>query len=194
MEPENTKQKIQAIKEIFKDIHDTLSSSKINKIRTNIYKKRRIYDFLINKDKLKSNEQRVLNRIDSYLNELYDDLSKKSKCRPNSLYGLEQLFNDDVYYKPIEVKSSFKGNYVKYESNGDKDRSLSIAPYFLKVEPFLYDLIDFYKAIGEWKIQLSIQVSFIADNNDDKGLLKVIMWKLCMVLILKQLLQIFMIL
>ena len=29
MEPENTKQKIQAIKEIFKDIHDTLSSSEI---------------------------------------------------------------------------------------------------------------------------------------------------------------------
>ena len=29
MEPENTKQKKQAIKEIFKDIHDTLSSSEI---------------------------------------------------------------------------------------------------------------------------------------------------------------------
>ena len=84
---------------------------------------------------------------------------------------MEQLFNDDVYYKPIEAKSSFKGNYVKYESNGDKDRSLSIALYFLKVEPFLYDLIDFYKAIGEWKIQLSMQVNFIADNNDDKGLI-----------------------
>ena len=81
------------------------------------------------------------------------------------------MFNDDVYYKPIEVKSSFKGNYVKYESNGDKDRSLSITLYFLKVEPFLYDLIDFYKAIGEWKIQLSMQVNFIADNNDDKGLI-----------------------
>ena len=196
MEPENTKQKIQAIKEIFKDICDTLSSSEINKIWTNIYKKERIYDFLTNKDKLKSNEQRVLNRIDSYLNELYDDLSKKSKCRPNSLYGLEQFFNDDVYYKPIEVKSSFKGNYVKYESNGDKDRSLSITLYFLKVEPFLYDLIDFYKAIGEWKIQLSMQVNFIADNNDDKGFFiqKVIIWKLCMVLILKILLLIFKIL
>ena len=106
------------------------------------------------------------------------------------------MFNDDVYYKPIEVKSSFKGNYVKYESNGDKDRSLSITLYFLKVEPFLYDLIDFYKAIGEWKIQLSMQVNFIADNNDDKGFFiqKVIIWKLCMVLILKILLLIFKIL
>ena len=63
-----------------------------------------------------------------------------------------QLFNDDVYYKPIEVRSSFKDNSVKYESNGDKDCSLSTTLYFLKVEPFLYDLIDFYKAIGEWEI------------------------------------------
>ena len=79
------------------------------------------------------------------------------------------MFNDDVYYKPIEVKSSFKCNYVKYESNGDKDRSLAIS--LMKVGPFLYDLIDFYKENGEWKIQLSMQVNFISDNNDDKGLI-----------------------
>ena len=79
------------------------------------------------------------------------------------------MFND-VYYKPIEVKT-FKGNYVKYESNGDKDCSLSIIFYFSKVEPFLCDLIDFYKIIGEWKIQLSMQVNFTTDNNDDKGLI-----------------------
>ena len=62
------------------------------------------------------------------------------------------MFNDDVYYKPIKIRSSFKGNSVKYESNGDKDHSLSTILYFFKVEPFLYDLIDFYKAIGEWEI------------------------------------------
>ena len=81
------------------------------------------------------------------------------------------MFNDDVYYKPTEVKSSFKGNYVKYESNGDKDCSLTISFYFWKVEPFLSGLIDFYKTIGEWKIQLSTLVKFITDNNDDKGLI-----------------------
>ena len=81
------------------------------------------------------------------------------------------MLNDDVYYKPTEVKNCFRGNYVKYESDGDKDRSSSITPYFLKVEPFLYDLIDFYKTLSEWKIQLSMQVNFIADNYDDKGLI-----------------------
>ena len=81
------------------------------------------------------------------------------------------MFNDDVYYKPIDVKSSFEGNYVNYQSNGDKDRSLAITFYLMKVEPFLCDFIYFYKENGEWKIQLSIQVNFIADNNDDKGLI-----------------------
>ena len=165
------KQKIKVLRKLINKTCDTLSSNEIKEIRQNLCKKETIYDFLTNKDKLKSKEERVLNRIDSYLDKLYDDLIKKSKYKQNYLYGLEQLFNDDVYYKPIEVKSSFKGNYVKYESNGHKDHSLSITLYFLKVEPFLFDLIDFYKAIGEWKIQLSMQVNFIADNNDDKGLI-----------------------
>ena len=32
---------------------------------------------------------------------------------------------DKDYYKPIKTKSPFNGNYIKYESNGDKDRNLS---------------------------------------------------------------------
>ena len=77
METESTKQKIQAIKEIFKNIRDTLSRNETNKLRTNIYKKQTIFDFLTNKDKLKSNEQKVLDNIIDYFNKLYDDLLKK---------------------------------------------------------------------------------------------------------------------
>ena len=70
METESTKQKIQAIKEIFKNIRDTLARDKINEIRTNIYKKETIFDFLTNKDKLKSSERKVLIRINDYFNKL----------------------------------------------------------------------------------------------------------------------------
>ena len=77
METESTKQKIQAIKEIFQNIRDTLSRNETNKLRTNIYKKQTIFDFLTNKDKLKSNEQKVLDNILDYFNKLYDDLLKK---------------------------------------------------------------------------------------------------------------------
>ena len=77
METESTKQKIQAIKEIFKNIRDTLSRNETNKLRTNIYKKQTIFDFLTNKDKLKSNEQKFLDNIIDYFKKLYDDLLKK---------------------------------------------------------------------------------------------------------------------
>ena len=86
METERTKQKIQAIKEIFKNIRDTPARDKINEIQTNIYKKETIFDFLFNKDKLKSNERKVLIRINDYFNKLYDDLLKKSKYENNFMY------------------------------------------------------------------------------------------------------------
>ena len=86
METESTKQKIQAIKEIFKNIRDTPARDKINEIQTNIYKKETIFDFLFNKDKLKSNERKVLIKINDYFNKLYDDLLKKSKYENNFMY------------------------------------------------------------------------------------------------------------
>ena len=44
---------------------------------------------------------------------------------------LEKLFDDidivdDNYYKPVIVRSSFKGNYEYYEIRGDKDKKLLI--------------------------------------------------------------------
>ena len=49
-------------------------------------------------------------------------------------YGIRDIENlfgnvdvdDDDYYKPILVKSSFKNNYKYYESRGDKDTNLSV--------------------------------------------------------------------
>ena len=48
--------KIQTIKHLFNNIRDTLSRREINEIRTKIYKKEAIYDFLSQKDKLASKE------------------------------------------------------------------------------------------------------------------------------------------
>ena len=59
------------------------------------------------------------------------------------------MFNDDDYYKPVEVKSAFDGQYVLYESNDDKNTLLSIPEYFIKIKQYLRDLIDFYNTLGE---------------------------------------------
>ena len=85
---------------------------------------------------------------------------------------LENLFtndddNDDNYYKPVLVKSSFKNNYKYYESRGDKDKKLSVKQYLYMIMPYLSDLINDHKNIGnsEWKIQLNMGVNFISTNN-----------------------------
>ena len=72
------------------------------------------------------------------------------------------MFNKDDYYKLTEVRSTFDGSYVLYASNGDKDGLLYIFEYFQKIKPYLRDLIDFYNTKGEWKIQLSMQITFIS--------------------------------
>ena len=112
------------------------------------------------KPNIKGSEQRAFNNIVNDFDGLYSDLSKENKYRENFLYGLEQLFNEDLYYKPIEVKSAFNENYVLYESIGDEYRSLSVLQYLLDIKPHLYDLIEEYSYNDSWKTQLNMRVSF----------------------------------
>ena len=47
----------------------------------------------------------------------------------NGIRDIENLFDEvseEDYYKPILVKSSFKGNYKYYESRGDKEKRSSV--------------------------------------------------------------------
>ena len=55
------------------------------------------------------------------------------------------LFNhstDKDYFKPIKTKSAFNGNYIKYESNGDKDKNLSEKEYLNMIRSYLSDIIN----------------------------------------------------
>ena len=70
----NIKREIKAIKKLFKINCDTLSRSEIDEIRTNLYKKQLISDFLSTKSNLKYDERRVFKRIPKYLKKLHIDL------------------------------------------------------------------------------------------------------------------------
>ena len=82
--------------------------------------------------------------------------------KKNILYGIDRLFDEDIYHKPFEVKSAFNGNYVLYESNGDEIRSLSVLEYLSKIRPYSYDLIEEYSRNSSWKIQIVAKLSFIS--------------------------------
>ena len=49
-----------------------------------------------------------------------------------------------------------------YEGKGDKDNKLALYEYFDIIKPYLKDMIDNYKARGEWKIQLSMRINFVS--------------------------------
>ena len=68
------------------------------------------------------------------------------------------------YYKPIIVKRVFNDNYIQYESNGDE--ILTIEEYLNMIEPYLVDMINDYKNEGEWKIQLTLEISIISSKSD----------------------------
>ena len=81
--------------------------------------------------------------------ELVNKLNKKEKYKydrdnldHHGIRDIENLFdndNDNDYYKPIFVKSSFKENYKYYESQGDKDKKLSVEQYLDMIKPYLSD-------------------------------------------------------
>ena len=105
--------------------------------------------FLIEKDDLADNEKIVLKNIGKYIKKLNTDLKKLQKYQDNITYGRHYLFNEEDYYKPTEVKRAFDGNYVLYESRGDKDGKLSLYEYFDNNKSHLKDIIDYYKSKAE---------------------------------------------
>ena len=163
----NIKRKIKAIRNLLKNNSDSLSRHEINKIRRKLYKKQIIYDSLRTKPNINDDEQRLSKRIPRYLKKLCTNLSKQGDYERNYFYCIDRLFDEDIYYKPFEVKSVFNGNYVLYESNGDEIRYLSFLEYLSKIRLYLYDLIEEYSQNISWKMQIVANISFIflTDSN-----------------------------
>ena len=170
MEQANITQKIQAIKALFKNILETLSRDEINKIRYDIYKNTRIYEHYANKTELNKKQTYSFNKAIKTLNKLYEYLSNKEPSNDdNTPYGLDKLYEHIEYYKPTLAKSSFEGNYVKYISTGDL--TSSIGKCFENIKFYLSNLIYYYMQKGEWKLQLSMQISFISLTNEESDIM-----------------------
>ena len=46
------------------------------------------------------------------------------------------------FCKPERVNNFWNNNYIEYESNGDKDRNLSLYEYLNKIKPYLWNIAD----------------------------------------------------
>ena len=61
---------------------------------------------------------------------------------------------EENYSKPVIVGNLWNNNYIEHESNGDRNKTLSVEEYLNKIRPYLKDIINNLKKSGPWKIQL----------------------------------------
>ena len=144
------------------DTYDDKIKSKINYIRIILSRlgniviknerkkiKKELYE-IEKKDNLSDNEkEKIYNDLVKLANTLDKKEEHRHRNRDDLYYfgikELENLFADidnDDYYKPVLIKSSFKNNYKQYESREDKDKTLSVRQYLYMIIPYLSDLIN----------------------------------------------------
>ena len=57
---------------------------------------------------------------------------------------------------------------MEYESNGDRNKTLSIEECLKKIRPYLINIINNLEKSDTWKVQLAIAISFISSKDTDK--------------------------
>ena len=73
-----------------------------------------------------------------------------------TLFGQQQ----QDYSKSERVNNFWKNSYSEYESNGDKNRNLSLNEYLNTVELYLRNIIIDLQNSDVWKIELTIAINF----------------------------------
>ena len=120
-----SKKKIREIRKDFNKSRYKFSKSKIKEIRKNLY----------NITNPKNLSESKIKEMEKKLFELEKSLSRYKKhydyddAEYKGLRDVENWFNqstDEDYYKPTKTKSAFVDNYIEYESNGNKDKNLSL--------------------------------------------------------------------
>ena len=72
------------------------------------------------------------------------DIKKTKNLSKSKIKEIEKSLSED-YYKPTKTKSAFNGNYLEYESKGEKYKNLSPEEYLDMIRPYLSDIINDHK-------------------------------------------------
>ena len=169
--------RIEKIKKDFNKLRDRLSKPKMKEIRKDLYRIKNEKSLSTQKiEKIEKN----LSKLKKFHN--YDDIEYKGTRDVKSLFDLSI---DEDYYKTIKTNYTFNSNYIKCESKGDKNKTLSIKECLYMIIPYLRDIINHhktqgewnvhsgnevidYKTQGEWKIQLAMIINSISSKDSNE--------------------------
>ena len=103
---------------------------------------------------------------------LFKLVTKDNTIQDKALRDIRALFESDKdeYYKPIKTSNAFNSNYIEYDNNGDKDKSLSVKESLSKIRPYLSHIINDIKTQAEWKVELTVAINFMSsiDSKNSK--------------------------
>ena len=51
-------------------------------------------------------------------------------------------YQEEDYYKPVIINNFWSNNYIEYESNSDRNKTLSVEECLIKIRPHLKDIIN----------------------------------------------------
>ena len=124
-------------------------------------------DFVDKLDKKINNDDDFIENIRDLFSNKLDTKISNNNTNDDFIENVRDLFSI-LDYEPVLIKSGFEGNYLEYMSNGNN--SLSFDKYLELIKPYLNDLKSVYKAKGEWKLQLSAEISFVLQKpgSDEK--------------------------
>ena len=167
---------VKEARKLFNELRNSFSREEIKDIRGKLHEKEAVYNILKEKEQktgLTKKDKNLLERIGEYFNKLNSDLRKLKRHCHNIIHdteynGMEEIkhlfdnINEEDYYKPIKIKHAFDDNYIEFESRGDKYNNLSLEEYLNIIRPYLRDMIDNHKPLGECKIQLTMRIIFVS--------------------------------
>ena len=140
-----------------------LKKQQTRKIRNSFYNIDKKLDKKINNTNVdnkinNTNDEDFIENVKDLFNNKLDKKINDNNTNDYFIENIRDLFSI-LDYEPVLIKSGFGNNYLEYMSNANN--SLSFNEYLELIKPYLYDLINVYKAKGEWKLQLSAEISFV---------------------------------
>ena len=85
----------------------------------------------------------------------YKTRKKTKAIKDRILSDIKNLFEDEEeknYYKLLRVSYSWNNNNLEYESNDDRNKTLSVEEYLNKIRSYLKDIINNLKKCDTWEI------------------------------------------
>ena len=115
-----------------------------------------------------TNDEDFIENIKDLFNNKLDKKIINNNTNDNFIENIRYLFSI-LDYEQVLIKSGFENNYLEYMSNGNN--SLSFNEYLELIKPYLYDLINVYKAKGEWKFNYQLKFLLFHKN---QGLMRIV--------------------